>query len=93
MVSYQFAGVEILWTDHAIKRAKERFRYDVPIDNEAIVWAFLRNKMETFEVKSDLAILACKRDGQDKVVILTVYPAAWKKKLFRVKRKKRKRYS
>jgi hypothetical protein len=90
MVSYQFAGVEILWTDHAIKRAKERFRYDVPIENEAIVWTFLRTKEETFQVKNKQAILICKRDGENKAVILTVYPTGWKK-TFKVKRKKRKR--
>jgi hypothetical protein len=88
MISYSFAGVEIVWTNHAIHRAKTRFKNDVQIENEAIVWKFLRSSEETFQVKSDNAIVVCKR-GDNQVVILTVYPTAWKKG-FKLKRNKRK---
>jgi hypothetical protein len=89
MISYSFAGVEIVWTNHAIHRAKTRFRNDVQIENEAIVWTFLRTTDKTFQVKNEQAILTCKRNGENKVMILTVYPAGWKRR-YKIKRKKRK---
>jgi hypothetical protein len=73
MVSYVYDGIEIVWSQHAIERIRERFDFDCKIPNEDIVRRFRSSRIDRFTIATRFAVFGCKVIGPRTLRVRTVF--------------------